>query len=73
MAAVRPHLQRKWKWKIVRAQTRPGQVWKLVKVGIIIVIVTIVVAFLVVVCVVVARHGNELSSQETETESDYHE
>jgi len=72
VAAVRPHLQRKWKWKIVRAQTRPGQVWKLVKVGIIIVIVTIVVAFLVV-CVVVARHGNELSSQETETESDYHE
>jgi len=49
VAAVRPHLQRKWKWKIVRAQTRPGQVWKLVKVGIIIVIVTIVVAFLVVV------------------------
>lgn len=37
---------RKWKWKIVRAETRPGQVWKLVKVGIIIVIVTIVAAFL---------------------------
>lgn len=58
MEATWSHLQRKWKWKIVRAQTRPGQVWKLVKVGIIIVIVTIVAAVAVAVA---AWHGNELS------------